>query len=287
MEAMRLGLSSCGFQDMTEKDFDELLKVGVKEVEVSVADEKYKTLDFDGIKKRANSAGINLWSFHLPFSPFEEIDIAKNDLKEYTIGYFSELIKRASDMGTKIIVIHPSGEPFSDDEREEAIKISADSLAQLAEIAAREGSVIAVEDLPRTCLGRNSSDMKKLISCDDRLRICFDTNHLLSESIKDFIEAVGDKIVTTHFSDYDFKNERHWLPGEGKIDWVELIEALENVGYSGPIIYELGLEATYSIQRRDLTFKDFAENHSALINKTPLKAIGTPIPEKCIHWKEL
>ena len=57
----------------------------------------------------------------------------------------------------------------------------------------------------------------ELISADDRLRVCFDTNHLLKESIIDFIYNVGDKIITTHVSDYARENERHWLPGEGVI----------------------------------------------------------------------
>ena len=112
---------------------------------------------------------------------------------------------------------------------------------------------------------------------------------LLSEPIKDFVENIGDKFITTHFSDYDFKNERHWLPGEGDIDWVELMETLEKVGYCGPILYELGLmpPATETLSRRKLTFSDFKENHTSLINKEKPKAIGTVNPEKCIHWKDL
>ena len=43
------------------------------------------------------------------------------------------------------------------------------------------GQVIAVEDLPRTCLGRESSEMLELISVNDKLRVCFDTNHLLQK----------------------------------------------------------------------------------------------------------
>lgn len=287
MEKMRAAMSSSGFKDMTDCDFVSLVKAGITDIEISVSDDMYKTLDHKGIKERADRHGVNIWSYHLPFSPFEELDIAKKELKEHTIEYFTELIKKASDMGAKYIVVHPSGEPFSDDEREEAIKVSMDSLARLAEASAKEGSVIAVEDLPRTCLGHNSDEILKLISADERLRVCFDTNHLLGEPIKDFIQAVGDKIVTTHFSDYDFKNERHWMPGEGKIDWVELIETLENVGYTGPILYEVGLMPSYSIERRVLTFEDFADNRRCLVQKKPLAAIGTPIPEKCVHWKDL
>lgn len=64
------------------------------------------------------------------------------------------------------------------------------SLAFLAEFAGKHGAVIAVEDLPRTCLGRNSSDIKELLSADKRLKVCFDTNHLLGEDNLDFMGRV-------------------------------------------------------------------------------------------------
>jgi sugar phosphate isomerase/epimerase len=44
--------------------------------------------------------------------------------------------------------------------------------------------------------------------------VCFDTNHLLKESSEDFARAVGPHIVTLHVSDYDGKDERHWMAGE-------------------------------------------------------------------------
>ena len=40
-------------------------------------------------------------------------------------------------------------------------------------------------------------------------------NHLLGESHTDFMKALKHNIITTHLSDYDGVDERHWLPGEG------------------------------------------------------------------------
>ena len=52
--------------------------------------------------------------------------------------------------------------------------------------------------------------MLELISADERLVICFDTNHLLSEDPVEFIHKCGHKIVTLHVSDYDFIDEKHF-----------------------------------------------------------------------------
>jgi sugar phosphate isomerase/epimerase len=72
------------------------------------------------------------------------------------------------------------------------------------------------------------------------LRVCFDTNHCLIEDNCDYIRAVGPKIVTLHVSDYDFTDEKHWIPGEGKNDWEGIIRTLEEADYSGRFLYETG-----------------------------------------------
>lgn len=131
--------------------------------------------------------------------------------------------------------------------------------------------------MPRTCLGRDSKDIRELLSADDRLRACFDTNHLLKQPIKDFILDIGEKIITTHVSDFDFVDEKHWLPGEGKIDWNELIDALNDVKCTGPFMYELSLAPPRTIKRRMLTHADFKENYNSLMKGEKPKIIGTPL----------
>ena len=236
-------------------------------------------------EKLAHDSGVGLWSLHLPFCPFETINIASSDreIRKFTLSTFSEYIKHGADIGIKLSVLHPSAEPIADKDRAEALEIAADTLAQLADTAAECGVTIAVEDLPRTCLGNCSADIKKLISLNDKLKVCFDTNHLLIEKNSDFVKALGDKIITLHVSDYDFLNERHWLPYEGKQDWIELVTLLEEAGYCGPFMYEISLKTPETITRRDLTFKDFAENYKACVEKRPFDAFGVVNVDACMN----
>ena len=83
-------------------------------------------------------------------------------------------------------------------------------------------------------------------------------------------------------SDYDFLNERHWLPGEGKIDWVEVVDTLEEVGYDGVLLYELGLNPPNTIERRALSYADFYNNYKSLTAKQPPEVFGKPIDEACL-----
>ena len=142
--------------------------------------------------------------------------------------------------------------------------------------------MIAVENLPRTCLGKNSAEIAELLSAHEDLRACFDTNHLLSEPLADFMRNINNKIITTHISDYDFVNERHWLPGEGKIDWPLIMKTLFEVGYEGPILYEANPWITpKTITRRPLTLSDYRENYEALMRGECPAPIGTPNEEVC------
>ena len=265
---MKLGLSSCN-KSLDRALFAAYAEAGIFHMEISMGRNGCNALDHAYIRTLADEYGITLNSYHLPFSPFSEIDISSPDavLRGNTVAYCSELIKKAGSVGIPRFVIHPSGEPIAPAERAEHMKYARESLTRLADVAAAEGAVLAVENLPRTCLGCSSDDILALTSADPRLRVCFDTNHLLGEDIATFIQKVGHLLVTTHVSDYDFSDERHWLPGEGKIDWFALIDALKAVGYDGAWLYELSFEAPKTLTRpRDLTCADFARNFSELMS---------------------
>lgn len=280
-KAMRLSHSVWDVSDEALKTYSEN---GIHTIELSLGSmSAFPYAGFENLKARAEQYGVETYSFHLPFCPFNEISIATRnpDLRQFSVGYLSELIKRVASEGFSVAVIHPSHEPIPDETRAENIKCAKDSLSKLADVCEQNGMVLAVEDLPRTCLGNTISEMKELIADDDRLRVCFDTNHLLTEYATDFIYALRDKIVTLHVSDYDFRNERHWMPYEGKLDWVKLVTALEEIGYSGPFTYEVGLYPEATINRRVMTYADMKANYQALMEKRPAEILGTPNVKVC------
>lgn len=272
----KVGLSSCAFA-LTEESFKKLAQSNIAAIEISMAADQYAAINYKELQKLARQYQIDLWSYHLPFGPFRVIDISSLnvELRENAIKLYTEMIEKASDIGIDKFVLHPSGEPIKDEEREERIKHSMQSLDRLAEIAHRHGAVIAVEDLPRSCLGNTAEELRRLISANDKLRACFDTNHLLTDTNLNFIRTLSDKIVTVHVSDYDFADEKHWLPGEGKVDWNELYSALKATGYDGIWMYEIGLKPPKTLARsRDLTFDDFVRNADAIFNgKAPERII--------------
>ena len=274
----KVGLSSRGFE-LTEENFAGLGRGGVDVIEIATSPDKYKVMDFNELVASVRRYGVDVWSCHLPFYPFKYIDISSKDkeLRDNAYNLYRDIISRAAQTGIDKFIVHPSGEPISDDERGERLKYSMQSLDALAELAHTHGARIAVEDLPRTCLGNTAEEILLLTSANEKLRVVFDTNHLLKGNTLDFMDALGDKIISVHVSDYDYIDERHWLPGEGKIDWVAVMDKFEQIGYSGAWMYEVSLKAEKTISRpRDLTFEDFRRNASEIFERKPLTVLGVP-----------
>lgn len=266
----KIGLSSCG-KRINEELFASYFKSGISDMEISEG--KYDGFNYKETCNLAKEYSVNLWSLHLPFWPYNTIEISATDkeLRASTINTYSEIIKRGAEIGIDKFIIHPSGEPIEEAERNERIKYSKESLSLLADVCEKNSSWLCVETLPRTCLGHSISEMKELIGDDERLKVCYDTNHITLDKPEDIVFALADRIVTLHISDFDFVNERHWLPGEGKIDWKRVLEALCEIEYKGSFMYEIGFRCPKTIFRsRDLTADDFAKNAKELFEgKTP------------------
>lgn len=254
---------SVGYGAMNAVEFEKLAKAGIGQLEFSCGDlNGYRNGDFvNSIAEFASEAkknGTEISSVHLPFYPAGDVDPTNPDAgtRLKTAAFQSEYVKAAADAGVKFAIIHPSCEPYREEEREERLSCAIDTIGRVTESAKAAGITLALENLPRTCLCRTSDEMQKFLEAIPDLRVVFDTNHSLKEDNIHYIKAVGGKIVTLHVSDYDFIDERHQLPGEGKNDWEGIISALEEVGYCGRFLYEL--KAGYS-------YDQVAGNYKSLI----------------------
>ena len=260
---------------------DSLAKAGVDCIEASLAGREYATCDYAAFAANARAAGVDVRSFHLPFYLAPEdgpVDPASldEDIRRRTAEIHARYVRTAASMGARLTIVHACLEQPEEPRRAERIARAKESLVALADVAESEGLTVCVEDLPRTCLGNTAEELADIVSCDGRLRVCFDVNHLLLGSHADFLRLLGPKIVATHISDYDFVNERHWFPGEGKIDWRALADGLDAIGYAGAFTYELSLAGNPKTvaRSRDLTPEDIVRNAREIEARSPLTVIG-------------
>ena len=259
-----VGISTCCVPNPDAALFDSMARAGVACAELSLDGRAYASFPWTDCARWSRDSGVPVRSFHLPFYTDETVDPASLDpaVRRRTAALHARYVGIAAELGARIAVVHACLEPVADPDRAERLARAKESMAALAETAAAAGLVVCVENLPRSCLGNTSAELADIVACDSRLRVCFDTNHLLLESHADFLGRLGPLVATLHVSDYDFVNERHWLPGEGKIDWPALARGLDEAGYADAFTYELSFRGNpKTVARdRDLTPADLVRN---------------------------
>jgi sugar phosphate isomerase/epimerase len=195
--------------------------------------------------ERLRQARVTVRSVHLPFGRAVDISQTDDAARLQALTQNETNLRIAAATGATIAVLHPSYERIEDEERAARIDACRRSLPRLAQAAASSGLQLAVECLPRTCLANTSAELLSLIADLDPavVGVCIDVNHLnlRERDIAAAVGQLGSRLLTTHCSDNDGLDERHWLPGSdgGVVDWPAYLGALRATGYTGPFLYEV------------------------------------------------
>lgn len=246
---------------VSEASLERAAAAGLDLVEIScIQDDDFS--NWEKVPQWEKKTGVKVWSIHLPFygSGIARPDDS-DEAWEATLPALKFLIEGGGVAGIPYMVIHASGESkelASADTREIRMQRAIEHLSALSDLCKANGSTLCVEALPRTCIGNCSDEIQRIMDSNPDIRLCFDVNHLLKESHTEFVKKVGKYAVTTHISDYDFVDEKHWFPMQGQINWRELQSALEIADYKGPFLYET--------MPMGFTWADVRKNHEYLKN---------------------
>jgi sugar phosphate isomerase/epimerase len=191
------------------------------------------------MKAEVAAAGLSFWSVH---APFDGCDLSCLDEahRRHSVDSAIRALDLAGELGVGIVVVHASGEPVEDGERQRRLVQFVRSLNELLKRASQRGLVVAAETLPRSCLANRVAELLWLAeTVDGDLRVCYDVNHVtLYEDVTESLRALGSRLVTVHISDHDGVNERHWIPGRGVVDWPRFVAGLDEIGYTGCLMHE-------------------------------------------------
>jgi sugar phosphate isomerase/epimerase len=230
-------------------DFSEIKETGINNVELSSPSH----IDLENIKKIKNS-NLNIFSAH---SDFIDVDISSPDAysREKSIMLTNTRIRMLSEIGTKIIVVHPGDWYENQVEKEERVNNSINSLVQIASFAAGLNIKVAVENLPPGFVADDINTMKRILeetrkaaNLNGSLGICLDTGHAnLTNNLTDYLKHFSRDIITMHIHDNFGNNnndprnagdDKHLLPGTGMINWNKFFDNLDD-SYNGGFIFEL------------------------------------------------
>lgn len=154
--------------------------------------------------------------------------------------------------------------------------------AELAGFVARvadllsSGVTVSVEPLPNASIATPDGFARFRASAGGRVALCLDTGNIASgNDLIDVVRRVGGaSIADVHACDTASGAGTSLAPGTGVIDWVELLDALDEVGYSGPLDLEIIADPT----ELDIVYSGAL---AALRNIAP----RTPRREQCLNTR--
>lgn len=223
-----------------ETKINQALDIGFYSVDVDICG-VYNAFEVDELVPKIldiiKRTGVKVNAFHLPFNK-EWIDFCtlyEPDRVEI-VKWIKSLMKTLEKASPYAFVLHPGaisdGENFRDELFANLCK-SADDLAHSTDVN------VCIENMTHSLVLENVEQIKRFLANTKKVNMVLDVNHLLHDTQEDAILAINDRLKTLHISDYDFVQERHSLPFEGKIDWMKVLSCLEKVGYNGVFNYEV------------------------------------------------
>ena len=209
-------------------------------------DARDAAFDLAHLKGLLRTHGLAAYSLHAPIAK-HNLGSLDPDERGYAVEGYALLLEPAAEIGVEVIITHPNLS-VPDITPEGAIKThhwTINSLAALAEGALRADVRFAVENLPRRGTLRPDGGMADLrVLIDDfppeAVGLCLDTGHALMNGLDPADEAriADDRLVAIHMQDTDGEDDRHWVPGEGVIDWETFRAALAQISYRGTWTFE-------------------------------------------------
>lgn len=231
-------------RNLTKELIDAVIESGIHSLEIlsSRFDNDTFEKNRSALKNHINNGNLKISSIHLPFGGSLAIASLDDECRKNAEDAIEKAINDALDFNAGTIVVHASAEPIEPKDRKPMIAQGTQTL-KIFEKIARENSIkFAIELLPRTCIGNTSEELFQMISELDKnhFGICLDVNHLMEnfDQLPDEIRKISDSLFELHISDYDGIDEKHWMPGQGVIDWKELMKALDDIDFNGLFNYE-------------------------------------------------
>jgi hexosaminidase len=250
---------SIGVASITPQKMQDTKSAGVDYLEVSLSsfldkNRKFKFTDEEMMekvivaKKAADDAGVKIWSIHMPFSKDIDLSLTDESERRNVVALHTKILNYCKILKPEVILFHPSyflGLNEREQRKKQLIKSAVELNKQVKAIKAimvienmlgYELNVGADRERP---LCRTVEEVSEIMSrLPANIYAAVDMNHI--KYPERLIRALGKRLKSVHIADGTGKKENHFFPcsGEGENNWVEILSALNEVGYDGPFMYE-------------------------------------------------
>ena len=219
-------------------------------------------------------------TFHLPYFQSDYVSSFYETIRLIATERFASYIKKASMLGSRAVILHPTNNSYSVEVEgiDRYISQLSKSFETLLPLAEKEGIVIAVENtLPGPTSIRWGSKpehfelfVKKF--SHPSFGLCLDTGHASvckgPEGPAIFLKAMAPRLVALHLQDNAGDRDSHLAPGKGLINWKTFFQGLVSIKYSYSATIEaapfsFGPNNTHSID----AWKEMIEDTDELLEK--------------------
>ncbi len=159
--------------------------------------------------------------------------------RQGAVSHYKEVVDLAADLGAKL-VLYVAGWQIFGVSKQDAYAWSCESLVEIAKYAKQKDITVAIEPTSADSnLIDTADDALKLMrdSSQSNVKVMFDTYHALyrNEVSSDYVHTMGSSLAHMHASDND-----RLAPGDGRVDWHSVMQALKDINYKGHVTMEIG-----------------------------------------------
>ena len=246
---------------------DKAKAMGFDILEICIEDPA--TIDTAAIHRRLQSLGLRA-TVCGAFGPDRDVSSEDASIRDNALAYLRRCVEIAVELEAPA-VIGPAYSAvgktrmLSSAEREAQWRLAADNLAVAADHAALNGIKIGLEPLNRfeTDLLNTVEQAMRFLAMIDRnnVGLLIDTFHMNIEEkdIPAAIRLAAGRIVEFHACGSD-----RGTPGEDHLDWCGIVQALNDVGYDGPVVIEAFTTEIKEIARAVSIWRKLAPDQDVL-----------------------
>jgi sugar phosphate isomerase/epimerase len=240
-----IGISSGSCADCPILDILPVLEAsGATGVELGTPPRHFDPWSADQVSAVARhlaKTGLQAVSIHAPFGGALDLADPNPHHRHAAIGAILIAASAIKALGGRLVVVHPSDLQRQQHDVDARLADAARSLALLTENCGHAGLTLAVETPLPHLVGGHPDEFAWILGRLDRTAgVCLDTGHTaLGRSWRRFMAVAGDRLVHVHASDNRGQFDDHLPPGDGTIDWAEIVRTLDAVDFQGWIMLEL------------------------------------------------
>lgn len=189
-------------------------------------------------KEILDSVGLTVSQVHGPWR-WPALDATDEDRSE-RFEKMTRTIHGTTLLGCDRMVLHnlmPQNRIDTDPAYVKAV--NKEFFSRLCTVAKEHGVTICLENMPfpSQSLARPRETLEFVRELNlENFRVCLDTGHaeVLGSAPGQAVRLIGKEyLYALHVHDTDGLRDRHWLIGDGVIDWADFCAALREIGFEG------------------------------------------------------